>query len=59
MVLCDGENIADFSTLFYIFKKYIILFENTYIFIIYHKTWNYSMVKKIIVTFWECTFVVN
>ena len=25
---------------------YIILFENTYIFIICHKKWNYIMVKK-------------
>ena len=32
MVLCDGENIVDF--------------ENTYIFIICHKKWNYSMFKK-------------
>ena len=26
---------------------YIIIFENTYIFIICHKKWNYSMLKKI------------
>ena len=26
---------------------YIILFENTYIFIICHKKWNYSMFKKL------------
>ena len=25
---------------------YFILFENTYIFIICHKKWNYSMLKK-------------
>ena len=42
MVLCDGENIVDFST-----WLYIILFENTYIFIICHKKWNYSMFKKL------------
>ena len=26
---------------------YIIVFENTYIFIICHKKWNYSMLKKL------------
>ena len=26
---------------------YIILFENTYIFIICHKKWNYNMLKKL------------
>ena len=42
MVLCDGENIADFSTWVYIYI-YIILIENTYIFIICYKQWNYCM----------------
>ena len=28
---------------------YIILFENTYIFIICHKKWNYSMLKNFLV----------
>ena len=38
---------------------YIILFENTYIFIICPK--NYSMFEKkfFFGTFWECVFVVN
>ena len=39
---------------------YTILFENTYIFIIYPQKWNYSMfVKKSLELFSECIFVVN
>ena len=45
MVLCDGQNIADFST--WLYYVYIIIFENTYIFIICHKNGIIACLKKI------------
>ena len=60
MIICfPSKKVQNLNLIWYVMEKillilvpgytylYIIIFENTYIFIICHKKWNYSMFKQL------------